>query len=300
MPTRPSTSSKPLLASTSQPPAIPAVRVKSNVTVLPRSAGTAAPRERAAAIGKPTINAISLIRVPLRATIHVLAQRINRLARYTRDQGLVAPGMEEGEYLMIRSVFETIELEMEDTSGPTSSRRGDDDKNTCLGRESSDRDDEALDSDAVSGLQTPLTAAAAPPQNAAEEDEEDEDEVTTQVSCRLGKLQVTHDGLLRYFWSTSNLTLLDILVGVAPSCQVSSQRATQGGAREPMAMRLAFDLGLHLGMAPYVARGIILHENYEICRMTFWAVYLSEQFWDYYLGRPTRSLMDGVTVPKPD
>lgn len=46
---------------------------------------------------------------------------------------------------------------------------------------------------------------------------------------------------------------------------------------EGMAMRLASDLGLHLDMAPYVARGTIPSENAEVRRITFWAVYMSEQ-----------------------
>jgi hypothetical protein len=58
-------------------------------------------------------------------------------------------------------------------------------------------------------------------------DEEEEDEVTNQLSCRLGKLQVTHGGQLRYFGSTSNFTLLDVLVEVAPASPVSITRGTQ-------------------------------------------------------------------------
>ncbi|GIC94512.1 MFS transporter/fungal specific transcription factor domain-containing protein [Aspergillus udagawae] len=259
-------------------------------------------------------------------------------------------------------------------------------------------------------------------------EEEDDDEVTNQLSCRLGRLQVTHDGQLRYFGSTSNLTLLDVLVGVAPSGLTSTQRETQqiienaelslpvdeefeqhllqlyftwqdpclhvvseeifwrsraqkkrGGLTAPcyshalsdamcavgaayesryhpnlvtfprslaeffgdrakillepelenpslatiqalvilssyeasctrdtrgwlysgMAMRLAFDLGLHLDMAPYVERGTIRSEDAEVRCVTFWGVYMSEQFWSYYLGRPTRSPVERVTVPKP-
>jgi hypothetical protein len=37
-----------------------------------------------------------------------------------------------------------------------------------------------------------------------------EDEVTDQFACRLGRVQLTHDGQLRYFGSTSNLNLLDV------------------------------------------------------------------------------------------
>jgi hypothetical protein len=43
-------------------------------------------------------------------------------------------------------------------------------------------------------------------------------------------------------------------------------------------MRLAFDLGLHLDMAPYVERGTILCEDAEARQVTFWAAYMSEQY----------------------
>lgn len=44
-----------------------------------------------------------------------------------------------------------------------------------------------------------------------------------------------------------------------------------------MAMRLTLDLGLHLEVAPYVEKGIILYQDAEVRRMTFWGVYLNEQ-----------------------
>lgn len=47
--------------------------------------------------------------------------------------------------------------------------------------------------------------------------------------------------------------------------------------RAGMAMRLAFDLGLHLDMTPYVEKGTIPYVNYEVRRTTFWAVYMNEQ-----------------------
>ncbi|KAL4756135.1 uncharacterized protein BDW70DRAFT_154435 [Aspergillus foveolatus] len=51
-------------------------------------------------------------------------------------------------------------------------------------------------------------------------DPESDDEVTNQFSCRLGRLQLTHDGQLRYFGSLSNLTLLDALVDTTPPVNV--------------------------------------------------------------------------------
>lgn len=53
-----------------------------------------------------------------------------------------------------------------------------------------------------------------PPPNTDPSDTEIDDEMTNQLSCRLGKLQFTQDGQLRYFGSTSNLHLLDVLVSV--------------------------------------------------------------------------------------
>ena len=44
-----------------------------------------------------------------------------------------------------------------------------------------------------------------------------------------------------------------------------------------MAMRLALDLGLYHEVSRYVENGIILPQDAEVRRMTFWGVYLNEQ-----------------------
>ncbi|KAE8420968.1 fungal-specific transcription factor domain-containing protein [Aspergillus pseudocaelatus] len=273
----------------------------------------------------------------------------------------------------------------------------------------------------------PYEPMAAPPE-LNDNDSDSDEEVTNQMSCRLGRLQLTHHGQLRYFGSTSNLTLLDALVGVITPSSSSFQRDAQevlenadlnmhvdeelerhlielyfawqdpwlhvvdmdvfwkaqsrslderistqyysralsnamsalGAAHESkyhpdlvtfprslseffgdraklllelemenptvatiqalvvlssyeasctrdtrcwlysgMAMRLAFDLGLHLDMTPYVEKGIISPEEADLRRMIFWGVYLSEQFWGFYLGRSPQSPMSGVSAPKP-
>lgn len=58
-------------------------------------------------------------------------------------------------------------------------------------------------------------------------DAEVDDEVTTQLSCRLGKLQFTQDGQLRYFGSTSNLHLLDVLVSVTLPAPKIAEKETR-------------------------------------------------------------------------
>jgi hypothetical protein len=54
-----------------------------------------------------------------------------------------------------------------------------------------------------------------------------DDEFTNQLSWRLGRLQLTQDGQLQYFSSTSNLTLLDGLVIVNIPTSNNVQKDTQ-------------------------------------------------------------------------
>lgn len=65
------------------------------------------------------------------------------------------------------------------------------------------------------------------PQDPDLSDTESDDEVTNQLSCRLGKLQFTQDGQLRYFGSTSSLHLLDVLVSVTLPAPKIAERETQ-------------------------------------------------------------------------
>ena len=69
----------------------------------------------------------------------------------------------------------------------------------------------------------PMAAPAEPNDNDSDSDEE----VTNQMSYRLGRLQLTHHGQLQYFGSTSNLTLMDALVGVIPPSSSAFQRDAQ-------------------------------------------------------------------------
>jgi hypothetical protein len=73
--------------------------------------------------------------------------------------------------------------------------------------------------------------------------------------------------------SLATIQTLVILSAYEASCT----RDTRGWLYSGMAMRLAFDLGLHLDMVPYVERGTILCEDAEARQVTFWAAYMSEQ-----------------------
>ncbi|PYI09598.1 fungal-specific transcription factor [Aspergillus sclerotiicarbonarius CBS 121057] len=386
-------------------------------------------------------------KVPVRQAVALLARRVDNLVHYIRDCGLPVPTMDEEDHRVLKNVLDALELRCEDVASyqdQSASAEG-----------TSDLPNSAIvPTTPVSlnnGPHHSHPAECAPPheidpnprnqppeqakpawedtmqQDPHDGDADSDDEVTDQLSCRLGRLQVTHDGQLRYFGSTSNLTLLDALVDVTPpvalardarellenaqldheideaferhllelffawqdprlhiidaesfwraraqsrdeslatpyySRALSDAMCTLGAAYEPkyhpnfvtfprslaeyfgdrakllveleldtpsiatiqalvllstheasctrdtrgwlysegMAMRLTLDLGLHLEMAPYVEKGIIPHQDAEVRRMVFWAVYLNEQFWGFYLGRSAQSRMDIVTVRKP-
>ena len=44
-----------------------------------------------------------------------------------------------------------------------------------------------------------------------------------------------------------------------------------------MAMRLAFDLALHVDMAPHVAKGTLTSQEAELRRDVFWSAYTIDQ-----------------------
>lgn len=44
-----------------------------------------------------------------------------------------------------------------------------------------------------------------------------------------------------------------------------------------MALRLAFDLALHIDLSPYVARGSVTAADAELRRTVFWAAYMVDQ-----------------------
>ncbi|RAK98063.1 Zn(II)2Cys6 transcription factor [Aspergillus ibericus CBS 121593] len=395
-------------------------------------------------------------KVPVRQAVALLARRVDSLVHYIRDCGLPVPTMDEEDHRVLKNVLDALELQCEDvvsypgpspSTGATGLSSSVMVPTTPVSLNNGVRHSHPEDAPGEVNLETPSQPEPAIPvwEEPMQEDPHDgeadsDDEVTDQLSCRLGRLQVTHDGQLRYFGSTSNLTLLDALVDVTPPVAIardarellenaqldhemdeaferhllelfftwqdprlhiidtesfwraraqsrdeslptpyysralsdamcalgaayepkyhpdfvtfprslaeyfgdrakllveleldtpsiatiqalvllstheaSCTRDTRGwlysgklhaivdfpADREGMAMRLTLDLGLHLEMAPYVEKGIIPHQDAEVRRVVFWAVYLNEQFWGFYLGRSAQSRMDIVTVRKP-
>ncbi|OJZ85522.1 hypothetical protein ASPFODRAFT_82537 [Aspergillus luchuensis CBS 106.47] len=185
-------------------------------------------------------------KVPVRPAVAVLARRVDSLVHYIKERGLPVPPIDEEDRRILKNVLDALELGCEDLPAipnHTSPRRGQDNSvNINIGPTTPasinsggppTQMDEIHSVGPSHQLTVPLdapdplcdnkrtkwkgsTVQGGPKEDEMEEDGDSDDEVTDQLSCRLGRLQVTHDGQLRYFGSTSNLTLLDALVDVTP------------------------------------------------------------------------------------
>ncbi|OJJ69773.1 hypothetical protein ASPBRDRAFT_130059 [Aspergillus brasiliensis CBS 101740] len=187
-------------------------------------------------------------KVPVRPAVAVLARRVDSLIHYIRERGLPVPPIDEEDHRVLKNVLDALELRCEDVitdSNRTHSRRvqpnglpnsSNTGPTTPMSINSSAPAAQQMQTDGVRPSRQPTvhverhdplpdkeraawegsTIVEGPKADEEEEDGDSDDEVTDQLSCRLGRLQVTHDGQLRYFGSTSNLTLLDALVDVTP------------------------------------------------------------------------------------
>ncbi|KAI0478051.1 fungal-specific transcription factor domain-containing protein [Xylaria cf. heliscus] len=80
---------------------------------------------------------------------------------------------------------------------------------------------------------------------------------------------------------------------------IGCKRDARGWLYSGMALRLAFDLSLHIDLSPYVARGLLSHEEASLRQTIFWAAYTADRIWSYHLGRPSLSSVKSLVVPKP-
>ncbi|KAI9926885.1 hypothetical protein MW887_003983 [Aspergillus wentii] len=143
-------------------------------------------------------------------------------------------------------------------------------------------------------------------------------EVLTNAMCAIGSAFearyhptfITFPKSLSEFFADRAKALLEIELDspcvatvqalVILSChEGSSNRDARGWLYSGMSMRLAFDLGLHIDMTPYVEKGDISAFEADVRRVAFWGSYTADHFWGFYLGRPFRMNAGDITVPKP-
>ncbi|KAL2826108.1 fungal-specific transcription factor [Aspergillus cavernicola] len=143
-------------------------------------------------------------------------------------------------------------------------------------------------------------------------------EVLTNAMCAIGSAFearyhptfITFPKSLSEFFADRAKALLEIELDspcvatvqalVILSCyEGATNRDARGWLYSGMSMRLAFDLGLHLDMTPYVEKGDMSAFEADVRRITFWGSYTADHFWGFYLGRSFRMNVGDITVPKP-
>ncbi|KAL5003089.1 fungal-specific transcription factor domain-containing protein [Aspergillus recurvatus] len=86
---------------------------------------------------------------------------------------------------------------------------------------------------------------------------------------------------------------------ICSSLEVGSGKEARGWLYSGMAIRLAFNLALHLDMSSYVSSGVITAADADLRRTVFWAAYTVDHQLGFHVGRPFRTNMEDVTVGKP-
>ncbi|KAI0145003.1 fungal-specific transcription factor domain-containing protein [Pestalotiopsis sp. NC0098] len=88
------------------------------------------------------------------------------------------------------------------------------------------------------------------------------------------------------------LAILSIHEGIAI-------RDTRAWVYSGMAVRLAYDFGLHTSPKQYVDTGEMTPTEARLRNTTFWGVFVVDRMWAIYLGRPFQSCLEDITVERP-
>ncbi|OQD84434.1 hypothetical protein PENANT_c013G00053 [Penicillium antarcticum] len=105
--------------------------------------------------------------------------------------------------------------------------------------------------------------------------------------------------LLEIELDSPSVATVQVLV-IMSSHEVGNGQDTRGWLYSGMALRLAFDLALHIDLSSYVARGSITAADAGLRRTVFWAAYMVDHLVGFNLGRPFYTNMGNVTVKKPN
>ncbi|POS74199.1 hypothetical protein DHEL01_v207406 [Diaporthe helianthi] len=66
-----------------------------------------------------------------------------------------------------------------------------------------------------------------------------------------------------------------------------------------MAVRLSADLGLHLDVIEEYRNGMLSQRDFDVRRTTFWGVFIHDNMWSMYVGRPWGISIRDISVSRP-
>ncbi|EXF83407.1 hypothetical protein CFIO01_13264 [Colletotrichum fioriniae PJ7] len=89
-------------------------------------------------------------------------------------------------------------------------------------------------------------------------------------------------------------------LAVLSSHDIGYMRDSRGWLSSGMALRLAFDLGLHVDTTAHVSQGLLSESEAGLRRETFGMADLYHSSWGFYVGQPFRMHTEDITVAKPE
>jgi hypothetical protein len=86
---------------------------------------------------------------------------------------------------------------------------------------------------------------------------------------------------------------------IMSASEAAFTRDARGYLYSGMAVRLSADLGLHLDLTEHYRSGILTQRDLDVRRTTFWGVFIHDNMWSLYVGRPWGISIRDISVSRP-
>lgn len=86
---------------------------------------------------------------------------------------------------------------------------------------------------------------------------------------------------------------------IMSASEAAFTRDARGYLYSGMAVRLSADLGLHLDLTEHYKSGILTQRDLKVRRTTFWGVFIHDNMWSLYMGRPWGISIRDISVSRP-
>jgi hypothetical protein len=117
-------------------------------------------------------------------------------------------------------------------------------------------------------------------------------------------------GSVPEFFSSRAKTLLEIEMDspsvatvqalvIMSASEAAFTRDARGWIYSGMAVRISADLGLHLDLSSHVQDGRLTAQELDVRRTTFWGVFVHDNMWSLYVGRPWGINIRDISISRP-
>ncbi|KAH9214488.1 fungal-specific transcription factor domain-containing protein [Leptodontidium sp. 2 PMI_412] len=104
--------------------------------------------------------------------------------------------------------------------------------------------------------------------------------------------------LLEIEMDSPSIATVQALV-IMSAIEAAFTRDARGWLYSGMAVRLSADLGLHLDLNSEVRQGLITARELEVRRTAFWGVFIHDNMWSLYVGRPSGVNVQDISISRP-